>query len=234
MAQQLIRIDLQGVNCYLAKGKNGFILFDTGGHMVTDKQFTNRRKLLQNQLANAGCTEQNLNLIILTHGDCDHTGNAEYLRNYYHAKIAMHSADRELVETPTLSKWIESYHYHSLTYRLVFQIMKKIIIKATQKTLDDFERFSPNISLVDGSSLTPYGFDATCIYIPGHTKGSIAILTTDGDLIAGDTFINTKKPTYSPNASDFNELSGSINKLKSLHIKTIYPGHGNPFEFKSL
>lgn len=31
MEQEIIRIDLDGVNCYLGKSGDSFILFDTGG-----------------------------------------------------------------------------------------------------------------------------------------------------------------------------------------------------------
>ena len=38
----------------------------------------------------AGCKLGSLKLIVLTHGDFDHTGNAAYLRHKYAIKIAMH------------------------------------------------------------------------------------------------------------------------------------------------
>lgn len=230
----MIRIDLNGVNCYLAKSEEGFILFDTGGHIVMDKQFTNRREDLRKELEAAGCTEHNLHLIVLTHGDYDHAGNAAYLRMRYGAKIAMHGDDRELVENPTLPKWMESFQYHSLVYRLVFWLLNKTITKVTQKAIDDFEPFTPNVLLNDGFDLSSYGLDATVIHVPGHTKGSIAILTKSGELIAGDTFSNHKRPSKAENAIDFKQLSMSVKKLRNFTIKTVYPGHGNPFAFEKI
>lgn len=234
MGDSIIQIDLDGVNCYLAKGENGFILFDTGGHLVMDKVFSNRQVQLQNKLEAFGCTKQNLNLIVLTHGDCDHAGNALYLRERYHSKIAMHIADKELVETPSLNKWMESFHYQSLVFKLMFQLMKKTLAKLTQKTLDDFQRFSPDVIINDGFCFAQYGLDATVIHTPGHTKGSIAVLTSNGDLMVGDTFSNNKKPALAMNANDFNELSKSVGMLKTLKAKMVYPGHGKPFAFERL
>jgi len=231
---EIIRIDLNGVNSYIAKCESGFILFDTGGHITMDQKFTNRRELLLKELEAAGCTEHNLKLIVLTHGDNDHSCNAAYLREHFNAKIAMHSNDRELVENPTLEKWMESYQYNSVELQQMFLQYKELIIKVTQKTLDEFERFSPDILLEDGFDLSPYGLDATVIHVPGHTKGSVAILTKSGDLIAGDTFANNGKPSPSPNAIDFPQLADSIGRLKDLPIEMIYPGHGNPFSFKEL
>ncbi len=182
---EIIRIDLNGVNSYLAKSESGFVLFDTGGHMVMDKIFTNRLAALQQELEAAGCTEHTLKLIVLTHGDNDHACNAAYLRQRYNAKIAMHISDSELVENPSLRKWMESFRYHSVVYKIIFALMNKTITKVTQKTLEDFEAFSPDILLNDGFDLSEYGLEATVIHLPGHTAGSIGILTKAGDLIAG-------------------------------------------------
>ncbi len=116
----------------------------------------------------------------------------------------------------------------------MFLQYKDVITKVTQNMLDEFERFSPDILLEDGLDLSPYGFHATVIHIPGHTKGSVAVLTESGDLIAGDTFSNIDKPGPSPNASDFSQLADSINRIKELSIKTVYPGHGSPFSIYEI
>lgn len=234
MPETISRIDLQGVNCYLTKGKQGFVLFDTGGHLTLDKVFTSRREDLQKELETAGCTKENLSLIVLTHGDCDHAGNAAFLREKYHAKIAMHSADRVLVEAPALQTWMASFQYRSPLFRLVFRLMQKNIIAATQKALEDFEPFSPDILLENHSTLSDFGLDAAVVPVPGHTKGSVAFLFADGSLIVGDTFANPKKPVPAPNAADFAELYDSIQKLKKSHAQTVYPGHGKPFPFSDV
>lgn len=234
MADNIIRIDLNGVNCYLLKGDSGFVLVDTGGHLVMDKQFTNRREILLQKLDAAGCTQYNLNLIVLTHGDYDHTCNAKYLRERYHAKIALHKGDLKLVETPVLHEWMNSFKFNSFAYKLIFRLLGKTITKVTQKTIEDFESFTPDIFLDDGFDLSAYGIDAKVIHLPGHTNGSIAILTKDGALISGDTFANNKKPLPAPNAIDFQQLSSSIQKLRNYAIGSVYPGHGEPFAFKEI
>ena len=48
--QETFKIDLNGVNCYLLKQDQKFVLFDTGGHTMFDKQFDNRYETLMNQL----------------------------------------------------------------------------------------------------------------------------------------------------------------------------------------
>lgn len=230
MEQEIIQIDLGGVNCYLGKQGENYILFDTGGHLFFDKQFDNRRETLEKGLNQRGCNPTNLKLIVLTHGDNDHAANAAYIRTKYHTKIAMHAADSHLVDCPTIENVFENCHYHSSAYKFVFLIMKSAIRRIVKKTLDDFESFKPDLTIDEGFDFSPYGFDAKVIVIPGHTKGSIGILTDEGDLIAGDAFANMNKPTIAPNAYDFKVLNNSIKNLKNKNIKTVYPGHGKPFD----
>jgi glyoxylase-like metal-dependent hydrolase (beta-lactamase superfamily II) len=234
MKQEIVRIDLGGVNAYLGKTDDGFILFDTGGHLTMDKPFTNRRDNLEKALKTAGCEPGNLKLVILTHGDNDHVANSAFIREKYQTKIAMHSDDTQLVENPTFEKMVENFRFRSLIFKIVSRVIKKLIQKVTQKALEDFERFKPDFYIDDGYSLSEYGFDAKIIHIPGHTAGSIGVLTADGDLIAGDTFANTNKPGIALNAYDFKMLAASVGRLKMMNLKTIYPGHGRPFEMKQF
>lgn len=232
MNQEILRINLGGVNAYLGKQNGNFILFDTGGHMTTDKEFDGRRGTLKKELDRAGCTPDTLKLIVLTHGDNDHAANAKYISDTYHAKIAMHADDLDLVQNPTVDLMMRSFQYSSPALNLVFKIMKKQIRKINEKVLNDFEKFTPDILLKEGDSLSAFGFDAEILHVPGHTEGSVGILTSGGDLIAGDTFVNLKKPAPALNAVDFNGLHKSVEKLKARNIKTVYPGHGTPFAMK--
>lgn len=234
MKQEIIRLDLGGVNAYLGKQNGNFILFDTGGHMTMDKEFDGRRNRLKRELDNAGCTPETLKLVVLTHGDCDHAGNADYIRKTYQAKIAMHPNDRELVERPTGDLMMQSFQYSSPILNLVAKLMKKKIVLMNEKVLKNFDTVTPDILLEDESDLSAFGFDAKIRHLPGHTEGSIGIFTSDGDLIAGDIFVNMKKPGAALNAVDFDKLHQSIQKIKSLDIRTIYPGHGEPFDKKVL
>ena len=59
-------------------------------------------------------------------------------------------------------------------------------------------------------------------------------MTESGDFIAGDLFINILKPAVIPMGYDFVLLKQNVDRVKLLNIKTIFPGHGNPFEFKKL
>lgn len=230
----IITIDLGGVNSYLLTVDNGFVLVDTGGHLTMDKIFDNRRSKLLEALKESGCTKDNLRLILLTHGDNDHTSSAAFLRTHFDAPIALHPEDLPLVANPTTSLWMKSFQYHSPVYKLVFKLLKGKITRLTQKTLEEFEPFQPDLLLSNGMRLVEYGIDGEILHLPGHTYGSIGLLLSNGSLIAGDTLANNGKPSAAVNALDFNKMYKSIETLRSKSIQKVFPGHGNPFHFNEL
>lgn len=234
MENRIIPIDLGGVNSYLVEAEQGFVLVDTGGHLVLDRTFDNRRQKLLDVLETNGCTPGRLRLILLTHGDNDHAANAAYLRQTFQAPIAMHPADLPLVQNPDLPLLMASFRYRSPILRIIFRLMKSKITLVTRKTLEDFEGFQPDLLLEDGMDVSSYGINARVVSLPGHTPGSVGLLFPDGSFLSGDTLVNNKKPAGAPNAADFNALSQSIIRLKKMHIQKVYPGHGTPFSFREL
>jgi glyoxylase-like metal-dependent hydrolase (beta-lactamase superfamily II) len=77
------------VNCYLLKSGENYVLLDTG--------HASKRGELDETIQQAGCQPGDLKLILLTHGDSDHTGNASFLKDKYGAPITMHPADSGMV-----------------------------------------------------------------------------------------------------------------------------------------
>jgi len=91
------------------------------------------------------------------------------------------------------------------------------------------ERFKPDLYVEDGYDFSGSGFDAKVLHLPGHSKGSIGILTAGGDLFCGDLLENKDKPVLNSIMDDLATANASVEKLKSLKINTVYPGHGKPF-----
>jgi len=196
-------------NCYLIHAETGYILIDTG--------IKNRRKQLESAIVDAGCQPGDLKLIILTHGHIDHVGNAAYLRDKYGAKIAMHRGDVNMVTGAGMFADAPQ----SLMIKLVGFFMNLT-------GLGDFETFTPDILLEDNQSLLEYGLDATVIHTPGHSKGSISILTASGNLFSGDIF-NGSVESVTTLVDDQKALTSSVEHLKTLNAESFYPGHGEPF-----
>jgi glyoxylase-like metal-dependent hydrolase (beta-lactamase superfamily II) len=203
---------LASVNCYLIKINANFVLIDTGT--------SGNRGEIENQLEKAGCKPGNLNLILITHGDSDHAGNAAYLRDKYGTKIAMHQGDSGMVQKGDM-----------LWNRKGNPISK--IIKPFMG-LSKSNRFTPDFYVEDGYDLIDYGLNAQVIHIPGHSLGSLGILTDQGDLFCGDLLINTDKPALNSIMDDKKAANISIEKLEKLNIVNVYPGHGEPFPWDFL
>jgi hydroxyacylglutathione hydrolase len=202
------------VNCYLVETGTGFVLIDTGA--------SNKRAELEKELAGAGCKPGKLDLIILTHGDFDHTGNAAYLCEKFGAKIAMHKDDSGMAEHGDMF-WNRS------SGSTLFRIIAPILFRFSKSN-----RFKPDIYVEEGYDFSNHGFDAEVLSIPGHSKGSIGILTAGGDLFCGDLLENSDKPAINSIMDDPATARVSIQALKGLKINTVYPGHGQPFPMDSF
>jgi len=208
-------IKVSDANSYLLRTAAGYFLVDTG--------YPSTRDVLERKLIGAGCRPGDLQLIVLTHGDIDHSGNCAYLREKYGCQIAMHAGDVTLVENGVES----NKECRSLFIKIVLGLAA---LFHRDVNMADFERFTPDILVDEGFDLSEYGFDAQVLHLPGHTKGSIGILTADGDLFVGDTLMNAKKKfILSGWAENHDALKSSVERLMRLRIRTVYPGHLKPF-----
>jgi glyoxylase-like metal-dependent hydrolase (beta-lactamase superfamily II) len=221
MTQQIIPIrlplpyKLSHVYSYLVKTDLGFFLIDTG--------MTNARLQIETALEHLCSQPGDLKLILLTHGDFDHTGNAAYLREKFKSQIAMHAGDAGMLENGDMF-W-----------------NRKIKSSLLKKVLPLFIRFgkneqcSPDLLLSDGASLIEYGLDAQVLNTPGHSSGSICILTASGDLFCGDLITNSKgKPMLNSMMYDKAAGDASFERLKTFSIEMVYPGHGAAFPWNEL
>jgi glyoxylase-like metal-dependent hydrolase (beta-lactamase superfamily II) len=202
------------VNCYLLHAGEGYILIDTAA--------PNSREKLVGDLEGLGCKPGNLRLILLTHGDFDHTGNAAYVRSRFASKTAMHRDDAPMAEHGDMTANRRETNF------LLRALVPKLIGFGVS------HRFTPDALLADGASLSEYGLAATVISTPGHSKGSIGVLSEDGDLYCGDFFVNSKKPSLNSLVDDPEAMARTAGRLRTMGIRMVYPGHGRPFAMEQL
>ena len=202
------------VNCYLVKTDTGFVLIDTGA--------SNKRAELESALASAGCKPGNLDLIILTHGDFDHISNAAYLADKFGTRIAMHKDDVGMAEHGDMF-WNRS------SGNALIRILAPIFYRFRKAN-----RFRPDIYIEEGYDFSEHGFEAQALSIPGHSKGSIGLLTVGSDLFCGDLLENSGQPATNSIMDDSAACEASIQKLHGFEINTVYPGHGSPFPMDSF
>lgn len=103
--------------------------------------------------------------------------------------------------------------------------------------IDDIPAFVinvPTIAVSDRQKLKLGYFDFTFVTTPGHSPGSMCIISGN-TVITGDTLLlKTKTPLNFPH-SNKTDYAKSVEKLKTNIFSgmTIFPGHGEPFILNS-
>jgi hydroxyacylglutathione hydrolase len=212
---------------YVLTGGKGAILVDAGLS----------GSLLLGALARARVEPAGLSLLLVTHSHADHFGGAAGLLEAAPGlRAAMGRADAS------------SLADHPAGDVDLTPIGRKGSIGLVLSTLArggarPAAAFVPGTSLVGGESLTAYGVDAEVLAVPGHTRGSMAVLVRDardgrgrplgnaaivGDLVMGG-FIFAGLPGP-PFFGDLDSIRSSLALLKALGVTRLYPGHGGPLD----
>jgi glyoxylase-like metal-dependent hydrolase (beta-lactamase superfamily II) len=199
---------------------NAYLLEESGRFALVDALTANKRADLEAAMADAGCAPGDLALIVVTHGDPDHIGSCAYLRERFKAPIAMHSAEVPVTQGGDMRGARPNTQGFS---KFVFAFLSRVFRVASE------DRFAPDIVIGDELDLSPYGFDARVLSTPGHSLGSVTVLTAQGDAICGDLMQNRGKPAANSLVDDPAAMAQSIQRLRELGAVTVYPGHGKPF-----
>lgn len=207
-----------GITTVFIVREEGVILVDTG--------FPGSSDAIIHAMKEHGISPRDIRLIVLTHGHADHAGSAADLRERTGAKVAIHAADVEMIRNGSQG-----------VLRPICLSGRVFGIFFSRKEKSEFPPFDPDVFLVDGMSLEPYGISGTVLATPGHTSGSVSILLTSGDALAGDLLF-AHLPAGNPGlpfwAEDCNVVKESIRALMSRHPARIYVAHGGMFPADSI
>ncbi len=210
----LIPITLPICYAFLLKEERS-ILIDTG----RPKDFA----AIERSLLRHGVALADLSLILHTHGHWDHAGSTAQLRRLTNAPAAVHVADAPMVRRgdngvlrPTgLNGWL----------------LKPLLDGRCPG-------FEPDLLIDREIDLADFGVAARVVFTPGHTAGSISVLTNEGDLMVGDLlmggyfggFLRPHRPGLHYYAEDLAAVYASVRKVLGMAPRRIYPAHGGPFE----
>ena len=94
----------------------------------------------------------------------------------------------------------------------------------------------PTVLIDSERNLAEFGVDARIVSTPGHTPGSITVLTGAGEAIVGDLIMGgwwggkvfRTRPGLHYFADDVTQVYESLRKVLALQPKRIWPGHGGP------
>jgi len=201
------RLKFSYANCYLLSGDGGSILIDTCNY----KDGPGILKRIEGE---------NVRLILLTHGHFDHVSSAKYLAKRLNVPIAMNQNDLYMLGNGTAS----ILHSDNLLGKIMVHFSQRVLKIAT------YSAFKPDVLLEEGQNLSEYGVNASVIALPGHTPGSVGVLTNDGEIIVGDAMFNMLRPTGSRLFEDKDTMEQSVEKIRKCGAKTIYVGHGKPIK----
>jgi len=192
-------------NCFLVRGSQKSILVDTGTQFIRNRLY----RMIKNE---------NISLIILTHGHMDHIANARFLSEKLKVPIAMRIEDVDLSK----NNRIRPIYADGFLGKMIktFSMINMYLSKT--------EPFQSSIYFEDNASLQEYGVNGKIIFLSGHTKGSLGVLTEEGEFIVGDAMINFSTPTSACIYEDQQSMLKSIERIKTNEAHKIYVGHGAP------
>jgi glyoxylase-like metal-dependent hydrolase (beta-lactamase superfamily II) len=209
-------IPVRETNCYLLRGAGGTVIIDPGPPGGADAVIAGATA--------AGIQPQDLRLILITHGHLDHYGAAPEVRAWCGAPVAAYpgepafSQDRRNALPPaqTLRGSLVRWFYLVLS------------------PLAHFASLEADLLLEDGADLSPYGVDARTVLLPGHSPGSLGIVTNEADMLVGDLFVNYAVPSQPLYVSDRQAWDQSCQRVQALAPRRVYVGHGEPFSGEKL
>lgn len=220
----IIRMRVGFANVWLLRGEKGWLVVDSG---VPGKAGIFFRKLKALSIK-----PEEICLAVSSHVHFDHVGNTAAIKKACACPVVAHEKEAELLAN---GKW-DLPKGVNLWSKAAISLGKQIptfLARATR-----YKAVTPDIIVSSTMSLTKYGFDAQIIPTPGHSPGSISVLTGNGDAFVGDLAYNElpflRSHRRPPFATDLDLLQKSWNLLLKNNAKTIYPGHGAAFDAGQL
>lgn len=202
----IIKLNPGGANCYLIKGSEGYLLIDTGMKGAAVK--------IRRQIRAYDIKPDQINHILITHDHYDHTGGLEELKEMTEAQVIIHADElKDNSKNKNQSNWL-------------FRVLVKVIGAITPEGKPE-AKIQPDVMIDGDLDLHEWGYSARIIHTPGHSPGSVCVVTDDGQCIAGDTLFNMFPRSHYPIiVYDRKKLADSYRRLEKEDCTVYHPGHG--------
>ncbi|MGD8488717.1 MAG: MBL fold metallo-hydrolase [Anaerolineae bacterium] len=210
------RLSVRGTNCYLLTGEEGTVLVDPGPAGGATEVIAGAQAL--------GVQPGDVHLILVTHGHWDHYGAVPQVKAWGGAPVAAYPGEPEFSQD----------RRNALPPA---QTLRGSVVRWLYLLLAPLAHFAPlevDLLLEDGASLAPYGVGAYTVLLPGHSPGSLGVVTADGDALVGDLFVNYTVPSQPMYLADEGAWQQSRDRLQALGPRMVYVGHGEPFSGEKL
>jgi glyoxylase-like metal-dependent hydrolase (beta-lactamase superfamily II) len=151
-----------------------------------------------------------INLIVSTHSHSDHIGGNKFIQDESGCDIAIHRIGKHFIDTR--DDWATWWRYYG----------------------HEAEFFSATRVLDDGDRIAIGPHEFRIVYTPGHASDGIVLYNLkEKMLISSDTLWENDMPGMTLRVEGSTALfrfEQSLEKIKELDIRMVYPGHGRPFE----
>lgn len=220
---------LEHVRIYALLEDRRINLFDTGGN------FPGTMTLFERLLGQLGCAVQDVRRIFLSHFHADHCGIAGLIKKKSGATIFMSETDYGTIRSFDQEELrLERFSRFAMEQGLDAQTISRLSgFFHTFKGIT--YPFQVDKFLKDGEEWSIGGKTVNVVATPGHTRGHCSFfIPEDGILIAGDDILPHITPNLSPDllAPEFRPLKSfleSLEKIRRLPVRKVYPAHGLPF-----
>jgi glyoxylase-like metal-dependent hydrolase (beta-lactamase superfamily II) len=209
---------------YLLPGTTGYLLIDAGPRSYAEFFLRSIRRY--------GISPRQIRLILVTHVHFDHVGSLQAIEEKCGAPVLVHHAEAGLLRQ---GKVVLPPGTQPLTQRLIqFANRHPRLVKR----LFRFDPVTPDRVITASLDLIPFGFDARVLPTPGHTAGSLTVVTASGQAFVGDLAVNYlpggRGPFWPPFGESRRLIRDSWQTLRNQGVTTIYPAHGSPFKVEKL
>jgi glyoxylase-like metal-dependent hydrolase (beta-lactamase superfamily II) len=217
---------LTHINVYLVEGdsEHGALLVDTGWD--SDDTFAYLKQAL---------ADRPVGQIVVTHTHFDHYGLANRLKQYCNARVYMHELERDIIQSryinmdELLKEVALSLQVHGTPPDELDQL------RAASLPMRQFVTPTPpDVTLHGDETITTGYFNFKVLWTPGHAPGHICLYEPDKKiLLSGDHILPTITPHVGlhpqSGGNPLGDYLASLNRLKELEVKTVLPGHEQPF-----
>lgn len=216
----VVRIPLAWSNAYLLKSGTDAALVDTG--------LQKDRPRLLAALQEHDLRPEQIRAVYLTHGHCDHAGNAAFFARHG-ATVHAHTQEARFLEPP-----VRTYVPRA------FQALRRPLATlcfAWGERFYPVERHPVHRKLNEGDLLDAPGGALRVIHCPGHTPGQVAYFREqDGVLFSGDAILHIVPFKLTTGlslaipflSSDWPQTTASARSLAQWPVSCLFSGHGMP------
>jgi glyoxylase-like metal-dependent hydrolase (beta-lactamase superfamily II) len=182
-------------------GSHVYLIKGTVKNILIDTGLPANFENLKESLSDVGLRSNDIDLILLTHEHWDHVGAASFF-----------------IETSLIAA-----HYLAANKIMIgdeFVLMNKYFDQRSKA-------FCPDIWLYENTLIDLGNYKLNIIHTPGHCSGCICLHDAEKEILfTGDTIMAGGVLSGIYTSGSIADYTDSLNRLKALKVKRMYPGHG--------